>query len=115
MNVRDNCGDDLCPVEVEELLWSEHQEFKANYPEGFDLILAADVIYEEEAVEPLLSTAHALLSEEESTFILSFAKRNVSIDKVLARADALDFHVASDKTFTCSNPGEEIYVLKRKS
>lgn len=105
----------MCPAEVEELLWSEHQEFKANYPEGFDLILAADVIYEEEAIEPLLSAAFALLSEGDSSFILSFAKRNVSIDKVLRQADALGFHAASDKTFTCSNPGEEIYILQKKT
>ena len=54
------------------------------YPKGFDVLVAADVIYEEEQIEPLLSTVHAALSDD-GEFILAFCRRNVPIDKVLVK------------------------------
>jgi len=94
---------------VEKLYWGEHDDFLAKYP-FIDLILAADVVYEEEQIEPLLTTSRAILQQAaqrqklnngndngsdgeppilQPEMILAYARRNVSIDKVFACADRL--------------------------
>ncbi|CAM9674853.1 unnamed protein product [Chrysoparadoxa australica] len=72
---------------LERLTWGCHLEFMEEHPTGFDLVMAADVIYEEEAIVPLLLTVCDLLKlREGSIFLLAFARRNVSIDQVLEEA-----------------------------
>lgn len=47
-----------------KLYWGEQEskEFKTLYPDGFDYLLAADVIYEREQILPLIITACTLLT-----------------------------------------------------
>ncbi len=114
-NVEDNTVANGCAVTARPLLWGEHAELLAEFPDKFDLVLAADVIYEEEAIQPLLQTVVATLREgSEAAFILSFARRNVTIDKVLAAATALGLVYEADSSFTCSAKGEHVYVMRRR-
>jgi hypothetical protein len=80
------------------------------------LLIAADVIYEEEQILPLLQTVSALLkNNEDSEFILAFARRNVAIDKVLSLAEKEPFHLTAeviDDSFQGISM-EPIYSLKR--
>jgi hypothetical protein len=91
---------------TEKLLWGEHEQFLQKYPD-VDLILAADVVYEEEQIEPLLTTSLAILQQAAQRarrggastgeggpptppeMILAYARRNVPIDRVFACADHL--------------------------
>jgi len=93
---------------TEKLYWGEHQQFLAKYP-LIDLVLAADVVYEEEQIEPLLMTSLAILQQaadrqkaekekeipnsetlrHQPEMILAYARRNVPIDRVFACADRL--------------------------
>jgi predicted nicotinamide N-methyase len=57
----------------------------------YDLILGSDIIYVEEAVEPLFRTVKSLLNKETGEFWMAFARRNVSIDYVLSIASAQGF------------------------
>jgi predicted nicotinamide N-methyase len=77
---------------IEKLYWGEHDEFIAKYPQ-IDTLVAADVIYEEDQIEPLLTTTVAILSKaDEATdpkLILAYARRNVPIDRVYSCAERL--------------------------
>ena len=54
---------------------------------GYDLILAADVVYADEAVIPLVATVSELLSKEPTArWVLSFARRNVPVHRVITEA-----------------------------
>lgn len=90
-NVEDTgCGGDK-PLVVEKLYWGEHADFIESHPE-VDTIIAADVIYEEEQIEPLLCTAVAILQnakKDSAQLILAYARRNVPIDLVLVCAERL--------------------------
>jgi predicted nicotinamide N-methyase len=60
----------------------------SEYPAKFDVLIAADVIYEDEQVEPLLATTAAILKKTpDAELILAYARRNVPVDKVIACAD----------------------------
>lgn len=82
----DNKIDNECFFSTSFLWWGEHEDFLSEYPNGFDVLVAADVIYEDEQIEPLLSTVNDLLRDS-GEFILAFCRRNVPIDKVLAMAE----------------------------
>ena len=54
---------------------------------GYDVVLAADVVYEEHSIVPLVQSAAELLKRTpDARWILSFARRNIPIDAVLAEA-----------------------------
>jgi predicted nicotinamide N-methyase len=74
-------------VECRQLRWGHEfvTPLFATQP-CFDIILASDVIYVEECIEPLLETVLALLAPD-GVFWLSYARRNVSMDKVLRSAE----------------------------
>jgi predicted nicotinamide N-methyase len=74
-------------VECRQLRWGHEfaTSFLVSTQACFDIILASDVIYVEECIEPLLETVVALLAPN-GVFWLSYARRNVSIDKVLCSA-----------------------------
>lgn len=115
LNVEENTVDNGCAVTAQTLLWGEHADLVEEFPDGFDVVLAADVIYEEEAIEPLLETVLATLKEgPEALFLLSFARRNVSIEKVLAAAAKRGLSYEADESFTCSAKGEHVYVMRRR-
>ena len=92
-NMHTNSCDDH--LSAEKLWWSEDpaelESFVRSYCEGqrFDVILAADVIYDESAVLPLAATCAALLKPEaEAHVTLGFARRNVPIGAFIAAAEA---------------------------
>lgn len=105
-----------CAVTTRRLLWGEHAELLREFPDTFDLVLAADVIYEEAAVAPLIATVAAALRKDapDAVFLLSFARRNVSVEKVLAAAAAAGLVWEADDGFECSAKGERVYVMRWK-
>ena len=113
VNVEENTVRNGCAVTARTLLWGEDEELVTEFPDLFDLVLAADVIYEEEAIEPLLKTVMATLEGPEALFLLSFARRNVSIEKVLKVAEEMGLVYEVDESFVCSAKGEHVYVMRR--
>lgn len=47
--------------DLDKLYWGKNEEFLVKYPDGFDVVLAADVIYEAEQVKPLISTVKEIM------------------------------------------------------
>lgn len=74
-----------CNVIVRKLYWGQHADFKFEFPDLFDVLVAADVIYEDDQIIPLFEAVIDLLHSEGS-FYLAYARRNIAIDKVLAVA-----------------------------
>jgi len=113
----ENKIDNDCLFETNYLLWGEQEDFLSEHSQGFDLLIAADVIYEEEQILPLLQTVNSLLKHtDEAEFILAFARRNVSIDKVLFLAENEPFFLRAE-VLDDSFQGiamEPIYSLKRR-
>jgi predicted nicotinamide N-methyase len=95
-------------IVLRKLWWGEVSQFLEEFPDKFEVVLAADVIYEDEQVEPLLNTARELLRAD-GVFYLAYARRNISIDKVLRVAAEIGFNwdVIED-----GNGQEPIYVLR---
>lgn len=54
-----------CDFTTAYLYWGQHEDFASEYPAKFDILMAADVIYEAEQVEPLISTVRALIKGKE--------------------------------------------------
>jgi predicted nicotinamide N-methyase len=79
---------DAAACSVQVLTWGEHEQFIAQHTSApFDLIIAADVLYEAEAVAPFMDTVAALLQlQPRARLLLGYAHRNVSIDTVWAVA-----------------------------
>jgi predicted nicotinamide N-methyase len=51
-----------CSVVAEKLYWGRDVEsFVTQHPDKFDILIAADVIYEEDQVQPLIDTVVAIL------------------------------------------------------
>jgi predicted nicotinamide N-methyase len=85
-------------VQCRKLLWGVDLE---QIQDKFDIVLGADIIYEQEHVVSLFETAKHLLrpgrhSVEEggkavSEFLLAYTRRNVSIDYVLDTATSFGF------------------------
>jgi predicted nicotinamide N-methyase len=115
-NVASNPVHNGCSMATSLLVWGEHAPFKERFP-AFDIVIAADVIYEDAAVIPLLQTAADLMASApvEALFILSFARRNVSITRVLDAASSMGLDCRVDEGFSCSSPGEHVYLIRRKA
>ncbi|KAI2494226.1 lysine methyltransferase [Fragilaria crotonensis] len=80
-NVKANgCTKITCP----QLRWGHRVAEFVEHHGKFDIIIAADIIYVENILEPLFDTAVALMGH---TFLLSYARRNVKIDLVMECAD----------------------------
>ena len=77
-------------VIVRKLFWGQHKEFKSEFPDPFDILVAADVIYEEDQVIPLFEAVVDLLASH-GNFYLAYARRNISIDTVLTVAQHKGF------------------------
>jgi predicted nicotinamide N-methyase len=108
--LRDNVAANVSSgkVECRQLRWGLEFVHATLYSqETFHLLLASDVIYVEEIIEPLLDTVVALLAQD-GVFWLSYARRNVSIDKVLASAER---HGLSWRE--PSEAAEGVYVFQR--
>lgn len=57
----ENKIDTDCTFDSCYLYWGEFDDFLTMYPKKFDVLLAADVIYEDEQVNPLIETVDAIL------------------------------------------------------
>ncbi|TDH65287.1 hypothetical protein CCR75_000693 [Bremia lactucae] len=85
-------------VQCRKLLWGVNLD---EFDDKFDIVLGADVIYEQEHVVSLFKTAKHLMkpsyqsrlsvSKIASEFLLAYTKRNVSIDYVLDTAKNFGF------------------------
>lgn len=95
-------------IECRQLVWGREFVHGFSSQEPFHLLLASDVIYVEEIIEPLLDTVVALMAQNDGMFWLSYARRNVSIDKVLASAER---HGLSWRE--PSETAEGVYVFQR--
>jgi len=112
-NIDENSLKNRCCVAARTLQWGENKKIISEFKEGFDLVLAADVIYEEKAIGPLLSTVTATLRKgQDALFLLSYARRNVSIDRVLAAASSMGLTCEVDDKFSCSAEGEHVYRMR---
>ncbi|KAH7447643.1 hypothetical protein KP509_01G115000 [Ceratopteris richardii] len=73
----------------EKLEWGNEEHINnilQNHPEGFDLIIGADICYQQASLHPLFKTVKSLLSHEacaSKQFILSYVSRARSIDIAL--------------------------------
>jgi len=83
-NVQSNCADTQT-VLCRQLVWGRNVESFVKNIGHFDTILGSDIIYVEEILEPLWQTVDQVLAANGS-FLLAYARRNVSIDLVLAEA-----------------------------
>jgi hypothetical protein len=131
------CADGENGMKVAKLYWGEHDDFLKEHP-LIDTIVAADVVYEEEQIQPLLSTTVAILEQAAANkintntdsdnvvvpqLILAYARRNVPIDRVFDCATRLGlnyemldgdiepivrFTLASPPSSSLSNSKEEV-------
>jgi predicted nicotinamide N-methyase len=53
-----------CSFDVSFLYWGKYNAFLSQYPQKFEVLMAADVIYEEAQVEPLVETVCAIMKGE---------------------------------------------------
>ena len=91
--LEDNIERNDCEAKViaQKLFWGEgHEAFIEEHP-NIDVILAADVVYEEYHLEAILSTVLAIFKSRDADdatsvkFILSYARRHVALDTILDR------------------------------
>jgi predicted nicotinamide N-methyase len=108
-NVAQNASAYRCPsVRTAQLVWGEGlDDFAQTYGPVFDSILGADIIYVEEILQPLWATVDRLLSAE-GVFLLAYARRNVSMDLVLAQATAQNF------IWETPADAEGVYLFRRR-
>ncbi|RLN56512.1 hypothetical protein BBJ29_006023 [Phytophthora kernoviae] len=102
-------------VQCRKLLWGVDLE---QIEDKFDLVLGADIIYEQEYVVSLFQTAQYLLrpgqcsvedgGKAASKFLLAYTKRNVSIDYVLDTATSFNFEWEEP------SDDEGIYTFRQK-
>ena len=80
-------------ISCQQLVWGNQEQvdsFKQQV-QTFDTIIGSDIIYVEEILNPLFDTVRQLLDEKDGKFLLSYARRNVSIDLVFATATKYGF------------------------
>ncbi len=65
----ENKIDTECSFDTSYLYWGEYEDFVSEHPEKFDTIIAADVIYEEEQIRPLIETVAATLKGKMNPYI----------------------------------------------
>jgi predicted nicotinamide N-methyase len=82
---KNNC--DSKKVSCPQLIWGYSDQ---NPPEKVEIILAADIIYVTEILEPLWETISTIL-DPEGLFVLGFVRRNVPLDLVLEHASKHGF------------------------
>mmetsp|Transcript_19596 Transcript_19596/g.18933 ORF Transcript_19596/g.18933 Transcript_19596/m.18933 type:complete len:286 (-) Transcript_19596:470-1327(-) len=87
--LRENIKTTGSTIQATKVYWGKDLNgFKETFPTGFDIVIAADVVYEEEQAIPLIETVVKILKENAtSEFLLAFARRNVPIDLVLTEAE----------------------------
>lgn len=101
-------------ITCQQLIWGKNlDEFYRRWApkdRGFDVVMGSDTVYVEDMVEPLFETVSRLLSTESSSiFLLSFARRNVSIDLVFSCAQKYGFASKKPK----EKASEGVYLFFR--
>lgn len=105
-NLRSNVARNTTDVVVKQLIWGVPQRDAIGL---CDTIIGSDIIYLEEMLEPLWATVNDILAPT-GTFLLAFARRNVSIDLVFEKADQFGF------TWLMPDQTEEgVIIFRRKS
>jgi predicted nicotinamide N-methyase len=66
----ENKIDNDCLFDTSYLLWGEHDDFLSDHSAGFDILIGADIIYEEEQIFPLLLTVSALMKSKIVTWFV---------------------------------------------
>jgi predicted nicotinamide N-methyase len=97
-----------CP----QLIWGQQlPEFLKQQQQQndglFQVVLAADIIYVTEILEPLWETVDTLLAPQ-GLFLLAYARRNVPIDLVLEHATRRGF------TWSCPENAEGVFLFRRQ-
>ena len=91
----------------QQLVWGQRlNEFQENYG-TFDVILASDVIYVDEILDPLFDTIVTLMKQT-GRFLLSYARRNVNIELVFKCAECHGLQWAQP------DGPEGVFVMQRK-
>lgn len=75
----ENKVDNECFFETSYLYWGENDDFLSSYPDKFEVVIAADVIYEDSQVEPLLDTVAAILRRKFIAAILLLLRSYLSL------------------------------------
>ena len=105
-NVQQNCGDVGDRIMCKQLLWgSPHMEKFLEQNGSFDTIIAADVIYTRDSIEPLMDTVACLIKNKDGKFILSRYTKWHGID------DEVVIEIAKQRSLECSRPMEGIFVF----
>lgn len=106
-NVENNVSSGSSSVKCRQLRWGKEFVESSNWNSfQFDVVLASDVIYVEEMIDPLLDTVVAL-QDHNGKFLLSYVPRNVSIDKVLESAKLRGLN------WRQPNDAKGVYVFER--
>eukprot|EP00698_Gefionella_okellyi_P010172 TRINITY_DN2622_c0_g1_i1.p1 TRINITY_DN2622_c0_g1~~TRINITY_DN2622_c0_g1_i1.p1 ORF type:complete len:245 (-),score=35.73 TRINITY_DN2622_c0_g1_i1:17-751(-) len=110
---------------VVNLNWGSSIAGVREFPsDGFDVVLAADVVYSPDYIEALFKTADDLLSKAPGAiFVLSYVNRwenvNRALQTALQRSAVFDYQSIPAKSFlgelTVSIYEETIYLMSRKS
>lgn len=97
-------------AQVSKLWWGQYDSFLEVNPERFDVVIGADIIYEESQIAPLIQTVNAILNDD-GYFYLAFARRNVKMDTVLEVASSMEFEATVLEAFASGT--EPIYSFSR--
>ena len=97
-------------IQCPQLIWGQQlPEFLQQYASDgpFEVVLAADIIYVTEILEPLWETVDTLLAPR-GLFLLAYARRNVPIDLVLEQATERGF------AWSCPENAEGVFLFRRR-
>lgn len=101
-------------VVVRRLVWGdagEAQRLVTDF-DGFDVVLGADVVYDERALAPLVATVATLLKPN-GIFVLAFTHRGVNIEGLLDLTSSAGF-VMEDQTSDDANPLDRLLVFQER-
>lgn len=99
-----NQKDNIVTIQCQKLWWGLEEDLNPiceQYPNGFDVVIGADLIYGHDIqalCTSLMQTVHRVIGE--GKFILAFTRRDVAIEDVLkiAEKNGLDANVHPDWT-----------------
>eukprot|EP00747_Dinoflagellata_sp_TGD_P208753 gnl/TRDRNA2_/TRDRNA2_82198_c0_seq1.p1 gnl/TRDRNA2_/TRDRNA2_82198_c0~~gnl/TRDRNA2_/TRDRNA2_82198_c0_seq1.p1 ORF type:complete len:235 (-),score=28.15 gnl/TRDRNA2_/TRDRNA2_82198_c0_seq1:164-868(-) len=95
-------------VEVRQLIWGSPVASWASGDQAFDLVIAADVIYYEQALNPLFETARAALHPG-ATFLLGHKDRGfVALSQILQSAESAGLKLMTS-TQCSKNPKVSVF------
>ncbi|GKY90519.1 hypothetical protein MPSEU_000025600 [Mayamaea pseudoterrestris] len=106
-NVATNCNVGM-NVSCRQLVWGRRVDEFVHTLGQYDVVMGADIIYLEQVLEPLFLQTIPKLLKDDGTFLLAYARRNVSIDLVL------QFAAQAGLTFTQYDEPEGVFVFKKQ-